>query len=151
LYTTQSRIFLSPPHLTGHEQQYITEAFRDNWVAPVGPNIDAFEKEVADFIGAKDAVAVSSGTAAIHLALCLLNIHKGDIVFCSTLTFVASANPILYQGAEPVFIDSVPETWCMSPQALERGLHNAKIEGKLPKAVIAVTLYGQVAKMDELI
>ena len=112
--------------MSGNEQKYIHEAFETNWIAPLGPNVDAFEKEIADYVGASDAVAVSSGTAAIHLALSLLGVGKGDRVFCSTLTFIASANPIIYQGAEPVFIDSEPETWNMSPQALERAFHDAK-------------------------
>src|SRR5690625_6939178 len=105
-------------------------------MAPLVPNVNAFEKEVASYVGASDAVAVSSGTAAIHLALSLLGVTKGDTVFCSTLTFVASANPILYQGAEPVFIDSEPDTWNMSPLALRRALEEASKEGKLPKAEI---------------
>ena len=137
--------------MSGNEQKYIHEAFETNWIAPLGPNVDAFEKEIADYVGASDAVAVSSGTAAIHLALSLLGVGKGDRVFCSTLTFIASANPIIYQDAEPVFIDSEPETWNMSPQALERAFHDAESEGKLPKAVIIVNLYGQSAKMDELL
>ena len=137
--------------MSGNEQKYIHEAFETNWIAPLGPNVDAFEKEIAHYVGASDAVAVSSGTAAIHLALSLLGVGKGDRVFCSTLTFIASANPIIYQGAEPVFIDSEPETWNMSPQALEKAFHDAKSEGKLPKAVIIVNLYGQSAKMDELL
>lgn len=136
--------------MSGKEQKYINEAFETNWIAPLGPNVDAFEKEIAEYIGANGAVAVSSGTAAIHLALSLLNIEKGDRVFCSTLTFIASANPIIYQGAEPVFIDSEPDTWNMSPQALEMALHEAYSEGRLPKAVIVVNLYGQSAKMDEI-
>lgn len=147
----KSRILLSPPHMSGRELHYVKEAFDTNWIAPVGPNIDAFEKEIASYVGANDAVAVSSGTAAIHLALSLLDIKKGDTVFCSTLTFVASANPILYQGAEPVFIDSEPETWNMSPLALRKALHEASEAGELPKAIIIVNLYGQSAKMDELL
>ncbi|MCQ6275286.1 aminotransferase class I/II-fold pyridoxal phosphate-dependent enzyme [Bacillus sp. V3B] len=137
--------------MSGNEQKYIREAFETNWIAPLGPNVDAFEKEIADYVGANDAVAVSSGTAAIHLALSLLGVGKGDKVFCSTLTFIASANPILYQGAEPVFIDSEPDTWNMSPQALEKALQDASTEGKLPKAIIIVNLYGQSAKIDELL
>ncbi|MFB5166837.1 aminotransferase class I/II-fold pyridoxal phosphate-dependent enzyme [Parageobacillus toebii] len=146
-----NRIYLSPPHMSGNEQKYIDEAFATNWVAPLGPNVDAFEKELAEYVGVKGAVAVSSGTAAIHLALRLLDVNKDDRVFCSSLTFIASANPILYQGAEPVFIDSEPDTWNMSPIALERALEDAKREGKLPKAVIVVNLYGQSAKMDEIL
>ncbi len=147
----KSRIFLSPPHMSGNEQKYINEAFETNWIAPLGPNVDAFEKELAEYVGSKGAAAVSSGTAAIHLALRLLDVQQGDKVFCSSLTFIASANPILYQGAEPVFIDSEPDTWNMSPLALERAMEEAKKEGKLPKAVIVVNLYGQSAKMDEIL
>ena len=149
--TNKSRIFLSPPHMSGNEQKYINEAFETNWIAPLGPNVDAFEKELAEYIGSKGAAAVSSGTAAIHLALRLLDVQQGDSVFCSSLTFIASANPILYQGAEPVFIDSEPDTWNMSPLALERAMEAAKKEGKLPKAVVVVNLYGQSAKMDEIL
>ncbi|MEH7609676.1 DegT/DnrJ/EryC1/StrS family aminotransferase [Gottfriedia acidiceleris] len=146
-----SRIYLSPPHMSGKEQNYINQAFESNWIAPLGPNVDAFEKEIASYVGASEAVAVSSGTAAIHLALSLLGITKGDKVFCSSLTFVASANPILYQGAEPVFIDSEPDTWNMSPRALEKAFQDAHLENKLPKAVIVVNIYGQSAKMDEIL
>lgn len=146
----QERIYLSPPHMSGNEQTYITEAFESNWIAPLGPNVDAFEEEIAKYVGVKGAVAVSSGTAAIHLALSLLGINVGDQVFCSTLTFVASANPIIYQNAIPVFIDSEPETWNMSPQALQRALEKSMLDGTLPKAVIVVNLYGQSAKMDEI-
>ncbi|MGO1098597.1 DegT/DnrJ/EryC1/StrS family aminotransferase [Priestia megaterium] len=148
---TKSRIYLSPPHMNGDEQRYIQEAFESNWIAPLGPNVDGFEKEIASYVGVSEAVAVSSGTAAIHLALSLLGVTKGDTVFCSTLTFIASANPIIYQGAEPIFIDSESETWNMSPQALKRALQDASIEGALPKAVIVVNLYGQSAKMDEIL
>ncbi len=137
--------------MSGNEQKYINEAFETNWIAPLGPNVDAFEEEIANYVGAKGAVAVSSGTAAIHLALSLLNIKKGDKVFCSSLTFIASANPIVYQGAEPVFIDSEPETWNMSPSALKDAMEEASKIGKLPKAVIVVNLYGQSAKIDEIL
>ena len=145
------RILLSSPHMSGNEQKYIQQAFDTNWIAPLGPNVDAFEKELAEYVGVKDAAAVSSGTAAIHLALMLLDVQKGDTVFCSSLTFIASANPILYQGASPVFIDSEPDTWNMSPQALKRAFSDAEKAEKLPKAVIIVNLYGQSAKMDELL
>ncbi len=146
----QKRIYLSPPHMSGKERYYIDQAFETNWIAPLGPNIDAFEKQMAAYTGAADAVAVSSGTAAIHLSLQLLGIGAGDTVFCSSFTFVASANPILYCGAEPVFIDSEPDTWNMSPDALRRALEDANRQNNLPKAVIVVHLYGQVSKMDEL-
>ncbi|WP_312502531.1 aminotransferase class I/II-fold pyridoxal phosphate-dependent enzyme, partial [Bacillus luti] len=147
----KKRIYLSSPHMSGHEQKYIKDAFDSNWIAPLGPNVDEFERELASFVGVKGGAAVSSGTAAIHLALRLLNVQKGDIVFCSSFTFVASANPIVYLGAEPVFIDSEPETWNMSPQALAIALHDANKAGKLPKAVILVHLYGQSAKLDEIL
>lgn len=147
----EQKIYLSPPHMSGLEQQYIEEAFATNWIAPLGPHVDAFEEELASYVGAGGAVAVSSGTAAIHLALRLLDIGSGDQVFCSSLTFVASANPILYLGAEPVFIDSEPDTWNMSPDALQRALIAADEAGRLPKAVIVVHLFGQCAKMDEIV
>ncbi|WP_310259036.1 DegT/DnrJ/EryC1/StrS family aminotransferase [Fictibacillus barbaricus] len=137
--------------MSGNEQKYIEQAFHTNWIAPLGPNVDAFETELTAYVGASEGVALSSGTAAIHLALSLLGVKKGDTVFCSTFTFVASANPILYQGADPVFIDSEPDTWNMSPQALEKALKVAKLKRKLPKAVIVVNLYGQSAKMDEIL
>lgn len=133
------------------EMKYINEAFMTNWIAPLGPNVEAFEQEVADVVGVSHAHALASGTAAIHLALRVLNINAGDKVFCSTLTFVGSVNPILYQGAEPVFIDSDRETWNMSPAALERAFNEAQKEGNLPKAVIVVNLYGQSADMDKIL
>lgn len=144
------KIYLSPPHMSGKERNYIDEAFETNWIAPLGPNIDAFEKQLAAYAGTADAVAVSSGTAAIHLSLQLLGAGAGDTVFCSSFTFVASANPIRYCGAEPVFIDSEPDTWNMSPEALQQAFEDADRQGKLPKAVIVVHLYGQVSKMDEI-
>ncbi|HDR7516895.1 aminotransferase class I/II-fold pyridoxal phosphate-dependent enzyme [Bacillus mobilis] len=147
----KEKIYLSSPHMSGNEQKYIKDAFDSNWIAPLGPNVDEFERELASFVGVKGGSAVSSGTAAIHLALRLLDVQKGDTVFCSSFTFVASANPIVYLGAEPVFIDSEPETWNMSPQALALALHDANKAGKLPKAVILVHLYGQSAKLDEIL
>ncbi|ASK62289.1 pyridoxal phosphate-dependent aminotransferase [Virgibacillus phasianinus] len=149
--SNKDRIFLSSPHMSGNEQKYIQEAFDLNWIAPLGNNVDAFEGDLASYNLINDAAVVTSGTAAIHLALRLLNVCKGDTVFCSSLTFVASANPILYQGAKPVFIDSEPDTWNMSPSALRRAFQDAAKQGKLPKAVIVVNLYGQSAKIDELI
>lgn len=151
MFTNKKRIYLSPPHMSGKEMTYIQNAFDTNWIAPLGPHVDAFEKELASYVGVNDAAAVSSGTAAIHLALRLLDVQAEDTIFCSSLTFVASANPIVYLGASPVFIDSEPETWNMSPQALERALYDAAQEKKLPKAVIVVNLYGQSAKMDEIL
>lgn len=133
------------------EQKLVAEAFATNWIAPLGPHVDAFERELADYVGIAGAVALSSGTAAIHMALRLLGVGPGDRVFCSTLTFVASANPILYEGAEPVFVDSEPESWNMSPNALERAFIESEKKDKLPKAVIIVNLYGQSADLDPLL
>lgn len=144
------RILLSTPHLGTQEMEYVDEAFKTNWIAPLGPNVDAFEREFAEYVGVAHAAAMNSGTAALHLALRLLEVNSGDYVFCSSLTFVASANPILYQGATPVFIDSEPNSWNMSPRALKRALEDAEREGNLPKAVIVVDLYGQSADFDEL-
>jgi dTDP-4-amino-4,6-dideoxygalactose transaminase len=146
-----SQILLSTPHIGTSELAYVEEAFRTNWIAPLGPNVDAFESELAELVGAGYAAALSSGTAAIHLALRLLDVGAGDHVFCSSLTFVASANPILYERAVPVFIDSEPETWNMSPSALRSAFEQAAQQGKLPKAVIVVNLYGQSADMDPIL
>ncbi|WP_281885462.1 DegT/DnrJ/EryC1/StrS aminotransferase family protein [Paenibacillus sp. YYML68] len=148
--TTRPRIYLSSPHMGGEELMFIEEAFRTNWIAPLGANVDLFEQELASYCGTKGALALSSGTAAIHLALRLLGVGRGDVVFCSSLTFVASANPILYQGAEPVFIDSEPDSWNMSPVALRKALEASRELGKLPKAVIVVNLYGQSADYDAI-
>ncbi len=145
------QILLSTPHMGSYEREYVEEAFRTNWIAPLGPNVDAFEKELAAYVGIGHAAAVVSGTAALHLALRLLGVGRGDRVFCSSLTFVASANPILYEGALPVFIDSEPESWNMSPCALERALEDAARRDALPRAVIVVNLYGQSADMEPLL
>ncbi|GGD65600.1 DegT/DnrJ/EryC1/StrS family aminotransferase [Paenibacillus nasutitermitis] len=146
----EPRILLSPPHLGEAERRYVQEAFDTNWIAPLGPNVDEFESELARKVGTRGALALSSGTAAIHQALRLAGVGRGDRVFVSTLTFVASVNPVLYEGAEPVFIDSDFETWNMSVAALERALAEAKQENRLPKAVIVVNLYGQSADMDPI-
>lgn len=147
----KKRIFLSSPHMGGSEIKYIEKAFDTNWIAPVGPSIDAFEKEICAYIGINYGLALSSATAAIHLALKFCGIQKGDYVFCSDFTFAGSCNPIMYEGAKPVFIDSEPDTWNMSPFALEKAFHWALKEKKVPKAVIIVDLYGQSAKYDKLI
>lgn len=145
----QDRIFLSSPHMSdeGYEMEYIKEAFDTNWIAPLGKNVDEFEKELASKVGSKAAAALSSGTGAIHLALKAAGVGEGDIVFCPTLTFSATANPIIYQNAVPVFIDSDHETWNMSPKALEDAFE------KYPevKAVIVVHLYGLSADMDRIV
>lgn len=145
------RILLSSPHMSGNEQKYIGNAFKENWIAPLGPNVNQFELDIAVYAGVKGASVTSSGTGAIHLALDILGVKQGDSVFCSTFTFVASANPALYLGADITFIDSEVETWNMSPFALERALSDAKKMGKSPKAIIVVNLYGQSAQMDELL
>ena len=150
-HNLEPRIQLSIPHMGDHELRYVEEAFQTNWIAPVGPNIDAFEKEIASYVGIKYAAAVSSGTAAIHLALRLLDIGPGDLVLCSSFTFIASANPILYQGATPVFIDSEPQTWNMSHQALEKALKACCEKGEKPKAILVVHIYGQSAEMEKII
>jgi len=137
--------------MTGREMTYIQDAFDSNWIAPLGPHVDAFEKEVAAYAGVKGALALSSGTAAMHLGLKLLDVGPGDVVFCSSLTFSASANPILYQGATPVFIDADRETWNMSPKALRRAFEEAERNGRLPKAVVVVDLYGQSADYDPIL
>lgn len=147
-----SKILLSSPHMGENEQKYVKQAFDDNWIAPLGENVDKFEESIAEYVGSKGgAAALSSGTAAIHLALKLLNVGRDDVVFAPTFTFIASVNPILYQGARPVLIDSEPDTWNMSPRALEKALMDAERNNQLPKAVIVVNLYGQMAKYDEIV
>ncbi|MDA5560965.1 aminotransferase class I/II-fold pyridoxal phosphate-dependent enzyme [Exiguobacterium sp. MMG028] len=143
-------ILLSKPHMSGREMAYVEEAFASNWIAPLGPNVNAFEEELGKYVDHSHALATSSGTAALHLALLTLGIERGDVIFCQSLTFVASVNPILYVGATPVFIDSEKETWNMSPEALRKALVQAATKGKLPKAVIVVHLYGVVAKIGEI-
>jgi pyridoxal phosphate-dependent aminotransferase EpsN len=138
--TLHKKIYLSPPHLNGEEIDFIKDAIDSNWIAPLGPHVDAFESEVADYVGVKQAAALSSGTAALHLALVMLNVQKGDYVFCSDLTFVASANVIRYLNATPVFIDAEPTSWNMSPSALEKAFESIS-----PKAVIVTDIYGQSA------
>ena len=144
------KIQLSIPHMGAYEKGFVEEAFSSNWIAPLGPNVDAFEEEIAQYVGVAHAAALNSGTAAIHLALKLLDVGRGDTVICSSFTFVASANPILYQDAIPVFIDSEPQTWNMCPAALERALIALRQEGVKPKAIIVVHLYGQSADMDAI-
>lgn len=141
------RIYLSSPTMNGSEQQFIKEAFDTNWVAPLGPNVNEFEKELASYVGASYGAALISGTAAIHLALKAVGIGRGDIVFCSSLTFAATCNPITYEGGIPVFIDSEEDTWNMDPRALRKAFD------KYPnvKAVIVVNLYGTPAKLDEIV
>ncbi|SDW71356.1 DegT/DnrJ/EryC1/StrS family aminotransferase [Flavobacterium degerlachei] len=146
----KNKIWLSSPHMGGNEQKFIQEAFDTNWIAPVGANIDAFELGLELYLGTGYVTALNSGTAAIHLGLILLGVKAGDEVLCQTLTFSASANPILYQGAIPVFIDSEPDTWNLCPMALEEAIVDRIAKGKLPKAIIAVALYGVPYKIEEI-
>jgi dTDP-4-amino-4,6-dideoxygalactose transaminase len=146
------RIYLSSPHMSGFEQTYIDEAFTQNWIAPIGPNVDAFESELATKLGAGHVAAVSSGTAAIHLALINLGVQQGDEVLVSSFTFSASVNPIVYQGAVPVFVDSEADTWNMDPELLDYAIgERIKITGKKPRAIIIVHIYGMPAKMEQLL
>ena len=144
----EKRIFLASPHMSeeGYEKEYIKEAFDTNWIAPLGENVNKFEEELSQYVGAKCGAALSAGTAAIHMALKALDIKEGDIVFCSSLTFSATANPIIYQNATPVFIDCDRETWNMDPEALKKAFEKYPN----PKAVVIVHLYGTPAKMDEI-
>lgn len=145
------RIFLSPPFMGVEEKRFVEEAFSTNWIAPLGPNVTAFEKEMADYVDCEYTLALSSGSSAIHLALKYLGVGSGDVVFCSSFTFSGSCNPALYENAELVFIDSEEETWNMSPKALQKAFDWAERENKMPKAVIVVDLYGSSANWDEIL
>jgi len=146
-----SKIWLSSPHMGGEELKYIHQAFDENIVAPLGPNVTGFEQDLETYLGNQHHVAaLSSGTAALHLALILLDVKAGDEVICQSMTFSASANPIVYQGATPVFVDSEPETWNMCPNALEDAIKDRIAKGKKPKAIVAVHLYGMPYKVEEL-
>ncbi len=146
------KIWLSSPHMGGSEQKYVQEAFDTNWIAPLGPNVNGFEKDLENYIGENSNVAcLVSGTSAIHLALVLSEVALNDDVICQSMTFSASANPIKYQGANPVFIDSEKDTWNMCPVALEEAIEKGISKGKKPKAIIVVHLYGMPAKMDEIL
>ncbi|MEC4050893.1 aminotransferase class I/II-fold pyridoxal phosphate-dependent enzyme [Flavobacterium sp. SUN046] len=148
---SNSKIWLSSPHMGGGEQKYVQEAFDTNWVAPLGPNVVGFEQDLEKYLGNDVFVgALSSGTAALHIALILLGVKRDDEVICQSMTFSASANPIVYQGAIPVFVDSEKETWNMCPNALEDAIKDRVAKGKTPKAIIAVHLYGMPFKADEI-
>jgi len=146
-----SKIWLSSPHMGGSEQKFVKEAFDSNWIAPLGPNVDSFENDLAKYTNTKYAAALSAGTAAIHLALIMLGVKQGDEVICQTMTFSASANPIAYLGAIPIFIDSEDQTWNMCPNLLREVIVARIKNGKKPKAIIPVHLYGMPAKMTEII
>jgi len=147
----KKKIYLSSPHMGGNEQQYVNEAFKTNWVAPLGPNVNGFEESLRQYLGEDSQVAaLSSGTAALHLALILLGVEREDAVICQSMTFSASANPIVYQGATPIFVDSEAETWNICPNHLEEAIKDRIAKGKKPKAIIAVHLYGMPYKVDEI-
>jgi len=148
----ESKIWLSSPHMCGKEREFVNEAFDSNWIAPLGPNVNGFEEDLAAYLKEDVHVAATnSGTAALHLALILLGIGKGDEVICQSLTFAASANPIVYQGAVPVFVDSEPGTWNISPEYLEMAIKQRISKGKKPKAIILVHLYGMPCKIGEIL
>lgn len=144
------KIWLSSPHMGGKEQEYVKDAFDTNWIAPLGPHVDNFEKALADYTGVASAAALSSGTSAIHLALIMLGVESGDEVICQSFTFSASANPIVYQGALPVFVDSEPDTWNMHPYYLRQAIKDRLAKGKKVKAIIPVHLYGMPSNMEEI-
>lgn len=148
---TRSRIHLSPPHIGALEQRYVAEAFASNWVAPAGPHLTAFEREICAMTGARAAVAVSSGTAALHLAVRLVGTRPGDEILCSTFTFVASANPILYEGARPVFLDAEETSWNLDPVLLAETLAERARRGRRPRAILVADIYGQCARWDEIL
>lgn len=145
------RIYLSPPHVGPEERELLLQAFDSNWIAPLGPHVDAFERELADYVGVPHAAALSSGTAGLHLALVLLGVGPGDEVWLSTQTFAATANAVVYVGATPVFVDSHPDTWTLDPELLAEALDEAARRGALPKAIIAVDLYGQAADYEPIV
>ncbi len=145
------RLYLSPPHMSGLEQGYVQQVFDSNWIAPLGPQVDAFEAEFAAIVGAPHALALSSGTAALHLALIHLGVEPGDEVLVSTLTFSASANPVAYLGAKPVFVDSEPVSWNLDPALVSETIERKARQGRLPKAVVPVHLYGQSADLDPIL
>jgi dTDP-4-amino-4,6-dideoxygalactose transaminase len=147
----KTKIWLSSPHIGNNELRYVNEAFESNWIAPLGPHVNAFELGIQCITQTNHAAALSSGTSAIHLALILLGVKSGDTIFCQSITFSASANPIAYLGAIPVFIDSENDTWNIDPVLLKVALEEAKLNGKLPKAIIPVHLYGMPAKMDDIL
>jgi dTDP-4-amino-4,6-dideoxygalactose transaminase len=148
---TSPKIWLSSPHMGTKEQEFVREAFDTNWIAPLGPHVDGFEQDLAQFVGVGHAAALSSGTAAIHLALVMLGVGSGDFVLCQSFTFSGSANPIAYVGATPVFVDSEEQSWNMCPNALEQALVDLRGKGKSVKAIIPVHLYGMPARMNEIL
>ena len=147
----KKRIWLSPPHMGRNELSFVQEAFDTNWIVPLGPNVDAFEKELSLLLKGCYVTALNSGTAALHLALNLLNVSQGDEVICQTFTFAASANPVVYLGATPVFVDSEPDTWNIDPELLDKAIQDRLSLGKKIKAIVVVNLYGMPAKLEKIL
>jgi dTDP-4-amino-4,6-dideoxygalactose transaminase len=146
-----TRIWLSPPHMSGKEEKYIREAFTTNWIAPLGPNVDRFEQELSRYLGGSHTAVLNSGTSAIHLALIQLGVGQGDEVIVPDFTFSATVNPVIYQGANPVFVDSEMNTWNMDPQLLEEAITDRLKKNKKPKAILVVDIYGMPASMEEIL
>ncbi len=146
----KTKIWLSSPHMGGNEMKYVQEAYDTNWIAPLGPNVNEFENDLCKYTGATHAAALSAGTGAIHLALIMLGVKAGDEVICSSFTFSATTNPIVYQGASPIFVDSEKDTWNMDPVLLDEAIKDRVSKGKKPKAIVVVHLYGMPANMDEI-
>jgi dTDP-4-amino-4,6-dideoxygalactose transaminase len=156
--TDNPKVFLSSPHMSGHEQKYLSEAFNQNWIGPLGPNVENFEKELSSYTGSLHVAALNSGTSAMHLALILLGVKSGDTVIAQSFTFAATINPIVYLGAKPILVDSEEETWNMCPALLDSALSDIKKRSirkgskiRMPKAILAVNLYGMPAKWDEIL
>ena len=145
------KIFLSPPHMGGEEMRFVQEAFESNYIAPLGPQVDAFEREFAKYVGIKHCVALSSGTAAMHLALRILGVGQGDEVIASTLTFIGSVTPVIFQGASLVFVDCDRSSWNMDPNLLKDALEDCERRGKMPKAVVPTDLYGQCCDLPRIV
>ena len=145
------KIFLSPPHMSGEEMSFIRKAFESNYIAPLGPQVDAFEREFAEYVGIRHCLALSSGTAAMHLALRILGVGQGDEVIASTLTFIGSVTPVVFQGASLVFVDCDRTSWTMAPDLLKNALEDCKSRGKMPKAVVPTDLYGQCCDLPQIV
>src|SRR5579872_4231098 len=145
-----TKIWLSSPHMGGQEFSFVKEAFDTNWIAPLGPNVDGFEQDLVAYTGSGFAAALSSGTAALHLALIMIGVQPGDEVICQSFTFSATANPIVYLGATPIFVDSESDTWNMSPESLEKAIIDRIAKGKKPKVILPVHLYGMPAKIEQI-
>ena len=149
--TKTEKIFLSPPHMSGEEMSFVKDAFESNYIAPLGPMVDAFEREFAEYVGIRHCLALSSGTAAMHLALRLMDVGPGDEVIASTLTFIGSVTPVIFQGADLTFVDCDRQTWNMDPDLLAEGLEACQRQGRLPRAVVPTDLYGQCCDLPRIV